>query len=101
MHRGKEMIAFEIKKNLRQPGEFCYDLRALAQSFYPEKSCEILEREDWSEESGYPVRCMVEGEEILSASLSEGYDKNRVKEVVYRTQTKKSVKSYDPTLLPT
>ena len=87
------MIAFEIKKNLRQPGEFCYDLRALAQSFYPEKSCEILEREDWSEESGYPVRCMVEGEEILSASLSEGYDKNRVKEVVYRALSKKSGRS--------
>lgn len=84
------MITFEIKQNRQQPGEFSYDLRALAQSFYPEKSCRIVEREDWSGESGYPVRCMVEEEEILRKSLPAGYDKNKVKAAVYQAFSQKT-----------
>lgn len=82
------MVQFEIKKNRQHPGEFSYDLRALAQSFYPEKECEITEREELSGEEGYPVRCRVDGEEILSEKLAAGYDKNKVKEVVYRALSK-------------
>lgn len=83
------MIQFEIKKNLQHPEEFCYDLRSLAQSFYPEKKCKIVEREDLIGEEGYPVRCLIDGEEVLSVTLAAGYDKNAVKRVVYEAFVKK------------
>ncbi len=78
------MIQYEIKKNRQHPAEFSYDLRALAQSFYPEKSCKIREREELSEETGYPLRCVVDQDEILSVNLPAGYDKNMVKTAVYQ-----------------
>lgn len=84
------MITFEIKKNIQHPGEFSYDLRALAQSFFPEKSCEIIEREELSGEPGYPIRCLVDGEEIVSLNLPAGYDKNTVKVAVYKAFYRKS-----------
>lgn len=78
------MVRFEIKKNLQNPGEFSYDLRSLAQSFFPEKKCEICEKEELSGEEGYPLRCLIDGEEVLSVTLAAGYDKNIVKKAVYR-----------------
>lgn len=83
------MIQFEIKKNLQNPGEFSYDLRSLAQSFFPEKSCRIDEREELSLEEGYPIRCLIDGEEVLSVTLAAGYDKNTVKKAVYEEFSKR------------
>ena len=77
------MVRFEIKQNPEHPGEFSYDLRALAQSFFPELLCEIIEREDWSKDKGYPITCFVEEKKILEVNLSEGYTKNEVKITVY------------------
>ena len=79
------MIEFEIKKNEIHPGEFSYDLRALALSFFPEKKCEITEREDWSGQAGYPVICRVDGSLILDEKLPEDYTKNTVKKAVYQS----------------
>lgn len=84
------MIQFEIKMNTIRPGEFTYDLRALAQSFYPELACQILEREEWSEKTGYPVKCTVDGDVILEETLPENYTKNTVKAAVYRAFVKKT-----------
>lgn len=86
------MIQFEIRKKGQRSGEFSYDLRALAQSFFPEKACEILLREDLPE-AGYPIRCVIDGEELLSVHLEEGYDKNQVKSVVYQALSRKSGRS--------
>lgn len=86
------MVQFEIKGNATQPGEFTYDLRALAQSFYPELACQILEKEEWSENVGYPVKCTVEGDVILEANLPQGYTKNTVKTAVYQAFVKKTGK---------
>lgn len=86
------MVQFEIKKNKEHPGEFTYDLRALAQSFYPELACQILENEKWSEQVGYPVKCIVDGEAILNLDLPAGYTKNTVKATVYKALAKKSGK---------
>lgn len=72
------MIRFEIKSN-----EFSYDLKALALSFFPEKGCDVVLREEWRESSGYPIHCEMDGREILHENLPEGYSKNRVKELVY------------------
>lgn len=84
------MIQFEIKKDAQHSGEFSYDLRALAQSFFPEKTCQILLREDLSDAKGYPLRCVIDGQEILSVHLDDGYDKNQVKTVVYEALSKQS-----------
>lgn len=84
------MIQFEIKKTGQRTGEFSYDLRALAQSFFPEKCCQIIFREDLSEEKGYPLRCVIDGQEILSVYLETGYDKNQVKTVVYEALSRES-----------
>ena len=73
------MIRFEIKSN-----EFSYDLKALALSFFPEKGCEVLQRKDWRESGGYPLRCVMDGRELIWAELPGNYDKNQVKELVYR-----------------
>lgn len=84
------MVQFEIKKNDAHPGEFAYDLRALAQNFYPELACQILEKEEWSKYVGYPVKCVVDGDVILEENLPEGYDKNTVKATVYHAFVKKT-----------
>ena len=73
------MIQFTIKSN-----EFSYDLRALAQSFYPEHPCQIEQRAEWKDRSTYPVVCVMDGEVILREELPEGYTKNSVKQLVYR-----------------
>lgn len=90
MLRGTGMIQFEIKKRGQHSGEFSYDLRALAQSFFPEKTCEILLREEVPDEKGYPIRCVMDGKEILSVHLEAGYDKNQVKAVVYEALSRQS-----------
>ena len=79
------MIRFEIKSN-----EFSYDLKALALSFFPEKNCDVVKREEWRGHCGYPLRCVMDGREILSADLPEDYSKNSVKELVYRCFVKES-----------
>ena len=78
------MIHFEIKKRENLAGEFSYDLKALALSFFPEKECEVTERQDWSGQTGYPVSCCVDGVCILDVTLPEPYTKNIVKRVVYQ-----------------
>lgn len=77
------MIRFEIKKNTRRPGEFSYDLKALALSFFPEKTCEVVCLEDWEGKAGYPLRCYVEGELMLEEEVPEGYTKNVVNKALY------------------
>lgn len=84
------MIQFEIKKIPGKPGEFSYDLKALAWDFYPEKECQVLEREDWADREGYPLVCNMDGEELLRTTLPAGYDKNTVKRSLYEIFSKKS-----------
>ena len=84
------MVQFEIKKNAIHPGEFTYDLRALAQSFYPELACQIIERDEWSGRTGYPIKCTVDGDTILEETLPEDYTKNSVKAAVYQAFVKKT-----------
>lgn len=86
------MVLFEVKKNIEHPGEFTYDLRALAQSFYPEFACQILEIGEWAEDEGYPVKCSVDSDVILDARLPAGYTKNSVKAVVYQAFARKTEK---------
>lgn len=77
------MIQYEIKKVPGKPGEYSYDLKALALDFYPEKTCQVIEREDWAEREGYPLICTIDGEELLHTTLPAGYNKNTVKSVLY------------------
>ena len=65
------MIEYEIKKNPGQPAEFSYDLKALALDFYPEKECEVREREDWNGTDGYPLVCRIDGEEVVQLYLRD------------------------------
>ncbi|MCH5264916.1 MAG: coproporphyrinogen dehydrogenase HemZ [Lachnospiraceae bacterium] len=78
------MIQFEIKKNTAHPGEFSYDLKALALSFFPEQECQVAEREDWRDKTGYPARCQMDGQVVWEEDLPEGYTKNQVKVSLYR-----------------
>lgn len=77
------MIQYEIKKRPGMPGEFSYDLKALALDFYPEKECLVTERDDWTGRDDYPMNCVVDGEEVFAGSLPENYDKNMVKAALY------------------
>ena len=79
------MIKFEIKNH-----EFSYDLKALALSFFPEKSCEVEQRPDWQQRRDYPLLCVVDGQIVLSENLPEGYTKNLVKQCVYQMFVKLS-----------
>lgn len=81
------MIEYEIKKDPGRPAEFSYDLKALALDFYPEKECEVREREDWSGMDGYPLVCRIDGEEVVHTVLEPGYDKNTVKGLLYEMFT--------------
>lgn len=90
-------IIYEIKKRRLKDadrcsahGEFSYDLKALALDFYPEKSCEVVEREAWADKKGYPLVCRIDGEEVLSVTLPEGYNKNTVKVAVYEVFSKRT-----------
>lgn len=84
------MIQFEIKKNVTHPGEFSYDLKALALSFFPEEECRVTEREDWMADEGYPLRCTMGETVILSVKLPPSYTKDSVKMTVYRAFSKKT-----------
>ncbi len=85
------MVQYEIKKNKAFPaGEFSYDLRSLAQGFYPELACQILEREEWEEDRGFPIKCMVDGCVILDDTVPEDYTKNLVKAKIYQAFVKKT-----------
>lgn len=84
------MIQFEIKKIPGRAGEFSYDIKALALDFYPAKTCDVTEREDWAEQEGYPLVCRIDGEEILAVTLPPGYNKNTVKSALYREFVKRT-----------
>lgn len=73
------MIRFEIKNN-----EFSYDLKALALSFFPDQGCEVAQRTEWRGSGGYPLRCVMDGRELIRVELPGTYEKNQVKELVYR-----------------
>lgn len=87
------MVQFEIKKNILNKSEFSYDLRALAQSFFPEKECNIVEKKEWSGEEGYPLICTVEDDVILQTVLDKGYTKDTVKATVYKAFAEKTNKT--------
>ncbi|MBO5488335.1 MAG: coproporphyrinogen dehydrogenase HemZ [Eubacterium sp.] len=84
------MIQYEIKKNTTGSGEFSYDLKALAFSFFPAKQCQVTEREEWIGRGDYPLRIVVDGEELWNESIPRGYTKNRVKQVAYEVLARKS-----------
>lgn len=84
------MIQFEIKKNKNGTGEFSYDLKALALSFFPGQECLVTEREDWVEQTGYPARCRMDGRVVWEEHLPEGYTKNQVKASLYRSLSRLS-----------
>ncbi len=73
------MIQFTIKSN-----EFSYDMRALAQSFFPEKTCQVMQQEGWQNKRTYPLRCEMDDRLILDTELPEGYTKDSVKRLVYQ-----------------
>ena len=84
------MIQFEIKKNKNGTGEFSFDLKALALSFFPGQECLVTEREDWVEQTGYPARCQMDGRVVWEEHLPEGYTKNQVKASLYRSLSRLS-----------
>ncbi|MCR5691347.1 MAG: coproporphyrinogen dehydrogenase HemZ [Eubacterium sp.] len=84
------MIRFEIKKNQKGTGEFSYDLKALALSFFPEEECQVTERSDWQGRSDYPLRMEKNQEVWLDTCLDENYSKNQVKAQVYEVLVKKA-----------
>lgn len=84
------MITIEIKADPgHDGGEFSYDLRTLANSFYPDKPCEIIDRDDWKGRSDYPIRITYKKEVILDEELVP-YDKEIVKRTAYRAFSKRS-----------
>ncbi len=84
------MITIEIKADdLHKNGEFAYDLKTLANSFYPDKPCEVVTREDWKGREDYPLRITWKGKEVLTTTL-EAYDKEIVKREAYRFFSRRS-----------
>lgn len=88
------MIELVIKDN-----EFSYDVKALALSFFPEEPCivtqdrTILEKGEEGVLSGYPVRCYFDRELLFEEYIPKPYDKNIVKQIIYRHFVKKSGKT--------
>lgn len=72
------MIQITIRDN-----EFSYDMRALAQAFYPEKQCVIQEEAAWRQTDGYPFWLEIDGGRRYEARLSSPYSKNEVKQKLY------------------
>ena len=84
------MITIEIKaSNEHKNGEFAYDLMTLANSFYPEKECQVVTREDWSDREDYPLRILWKDKEVLETVL-EDYNKEVVKRAAYRFFSRRS-----------
>ncbi len=78
------MITIEIKAtDEHKHGEFAYDLKTLANNFYPDKPCEVVTREDWQGRDDYPLRILWKDKEVLTTTL-EDYDKEIVKRAAYR-----------------
>ena len=78
------MIVIEIKADEKHKnGEFAYDLKTLANSFYPEKPCEVVTRDDWAGREDYPLRILWKDKEVLETTL-QAYDKEIVKRAAYR-----------------
>lgn len=63
--------------------EFSYDMKALAQAFYPGKVCEIKEEAGWQELDGYSVLCEIDGREQYKDFIPSPYTKNEVKRRFY------------------
>lgn len=68
------MIRITIKNN-----EFSYDIKALAQAFYPGKTCEIKENAEWQELDGFSILCEIDGRERYQDFVPSPYSKNKVK----------------------
>ena len=84
------MITIEIKaSNEHKNGEFAYDLTTLANSFYPERECEVVTREDWASRDDYPLRILWKGKEVLETVL-EDYNKEVVKRAAYSFFSRRS-----------
>lgn len=71
------MIQIAIRDN-----EFSYDMRALAQAFYPEKKCVIREEAGWQQTDGYPFLLEIDGSRY-EAYIPSPYSKNKVKQKMY------------------
>lgn len=71
------MIQIAIRDN-----EFLYDMRALAQAFYPEKKCVIREEAGWQQMDGYPFLLEIDGGRY-EACIPSPYSKNKVKQKMY------------------
>ncbi|MDR1700438.1 MAG: coproporphyrinogen dehydrogenase HemZ [Lachnoclostridium sp.] len=82
------MIVIKIKNQ-----EFSYDIKALTLAFFPEEKCEVEQDMSFAGVLGYPMRCYFHGELLWEERVSEPYDKNAVKRVLYRHFEKKSGKS--------
>ena len=72
------MIQITIRDN-----EFSYDMRALAQAFYPEKKCVIREEAGWRQTDGYPFLLEIDGGSRYEAIIPSPYSKNEVKQKMY------------------
>ncbi|MCR4604613.1 MAG: coproporphyrinogen dehydrogenase HemZ [Eubacterium sp.] len=84
------MIVIEIKPDDEHSGgEFSYDLRTLAFSFYPNRKCEVRTVEGWRGRIDYPMRIFYKDKMILDVSLSP-YDKEIVKRAAYGALSSKS-----------
>ena len=84
------MIVIEIKPDdAHYGGEFSYDLRTLAFSFYPNRKCEVHTVESWRGRLDYPMRIFYKEKLILDVSLAP-YNKEIVKRAAYGAFSSKS-----------
>ncbi|HAK58538.1 MAG TPA: coproporphyrinogen dehydrogenase HemZ [Lachnospiraceae bacterium] len=84
------MITIEIKGDaVHNGGEFAYDLKTLANSFYPDRDCEVVPLDEWMGRSDYPIRITYNDKVEFETELSP-YDKESVKREVYRFFSKRS-----------
>lgn len=63
--------------------EFSYDMRALAQAFYPEKKCVVREENRWQQYDGYPFWLEIDGGSRHEVCIPAPYSKNKVKQKMY------------------
>ncbi len=84
------MITIEIKPTEgSKGGEFAYDLQTLANSFYPDKKCQVVINEEWAGREDYPLRILFKDKEELNIVLKD-YDKESVKREAYSFFSKRS-----------
>ncbi|MBO6108671.1 MAG: coproporphyrinogen dehydrogenase HemZ [Eubacterium sp.] len=84
------MITIEIKTSTdHRNGEFSYDLKTLANSFYPDRDCEVVTRKDWKGREDYPIRIIINDKVVFEKEL-KNYDKESVKREVYHFFARRS-----------